>query len=76
MGQFSMEISCAAGAVLSGTQQTTLLGRAYDAPFGIALMAYRGDILLAQAAERCGIPMMTSGSSLIRLEDIVAAAGF
>lgn len=66
--------------VSTRSMRTTLLGRAYDAPFGIApmgisaLMAYRGDILLAQAAERCGIPMIMSGSSLIRLEDVVAAA--
>jgi len=35
-----------------------------------ALMAYRGDIVLAKAAEEAGIPMIMSGSSLIRLEDV------
>jgi len=59
---------------------TTLLGQTYDAPFGIApmgisaLMAYRGDIRLAEAAKECRIPMIVSGSSLIRMEEIAAAA--
>ena len=53
-----------------------LLGRHYDAPFGIApmglgaLSAYRGDMVLAQAAAHSNIPMVMSGSSLIRLEDV------
>src|SRR5438552_12868517 len=56
--------------------QTTLFGRTYAAPFGIsplgisALSAYRGDIVLATAAAAANIPMIVSGSSLIRLEDI------
>ncbi|WP_429809020.1 alpha-hydroxy acid oxidase [Ensifer sp. B1-9] len=60
--------------------QTTLLGETYDAPFGIApmgisaLMAYRGDVVLAQAARKRRIPMIMSGSSLIRLEEVAAAA--
>lgn len=55
----------------------TLFGHRYDAPFGIApmgiaaLWAYRGDIVLAQAAARENIPMVMSGSSLIRLEDVL-----
>ena len=59
---------------------TTLLGRTYCAPFGIApmgisaLSAYRGDLVLARAAAAAGIPMVMSGSSLIRLEDVAAAA--
>ena len=54
-----------------------LLGHRYDAPFGIApmgiaaLWAYRGDIVMAQAAARENIPMVMSGSSLIRLEDVL-----
>lgn len=58
---------------------TTLFGRRYDAPFGIApmglaaLSAYRGDLVLAQAAARENIPMVMSGSSLIRLEDVAQA---
>ncbi len=62
------------------SQRTRLLGRDYDAPFGIApmgisaLMAYRGDLVLAEAAEAAGIPMIMSGSSLIPLEEVAAAA--
>ncbi|SMO85427.1 alpha-hydroxy acid oxidase [Paracoccus laeviglucosivorans] len=58
---------------------TSLLGDGFTAPFGIApmgisaLMAYRGDIALAQAAKDAGIPMIMSGSSLIPLEDVAAA---
>lgn len=56
-----------------------LLGRRYAAPFGIApmglsaLSAYRGDIAMARAAARENIPMVMSGSSLIRLEEVVRA---
>ena len=59
------------------SQQTTLLGHTYAAPFGIAplgltaLWAYRGDIALAAAAKAANIPMILSASSLIRLEDVV-----
>ena len=55
-----------------------LLGHTYALPFGIAPMgisamsAYRGDLLLAREAARANIPMVLSGSSLIRLEDVVA----
>lgn len=58
---------------------TTLFGRHWDAPFGIApmglvaLSAYRGDLALASAAARENIPMVVSGSSLIRLEDLAQA---
>lgn len=49
--------------------------RAGIAPMGIsALMAYRGDIVLAQGAAGAGIPMIMSGSSLIRMEDVAKAA--
>lgn len=55
---------------------TSLFGRSYAAPFGIApmglaaLSAYRGDIVLAQAAASANVPMVMSGSSLIRLEEV------
>jgi L-lactate dehydrogenase (cytochrome) len=55
---------------------TTLFGREVAAPFGIApmgvaaLTAYRGDLVLARAAREAGIPMVMSGSSLIRLEEV------
>ncbi len=54
----------------------TLFGQAYAQPFGIApmgiaaLSAYRGDLVLARAAARANIPMVMSGSSLIRLEEV------
>jgi L-lactate dehydrogenase (cytochrome) len=57
-----------------------LLGRRHSAPFGIApmgissLTGYRGDLAQARASERAGIPMILSGSSLIRLEEVVEAA--
>lgn len=66
--------------VSARSMEMTLLGQTYNAPFGIApmgisaLMAYRGDIAMAKGAEDTGIPMIMSGSSLIRLEDVVAAA--
>lgn len=62
------------------TQSVTLLGKTYSAPFGIApmgisaLSAYRGDLVLARAACKAGIPMIMSGSSLIRLEDVIKEA--
>lgn len=62
------------------TSATTLLGEQWEAPFGIApmgisaLMAYRGDLVLAEAAHDAGIPMIMSGSSLIRLEEVAAAS--
>ena len=61
------------------TTETTLFGRTYAAPFGIApmgisaLSAYRGDLAQARAAQAANIPMIMSGSSLIRLEEIAAA---
>ncbi len=54
----------------------TLFGRGYSMPFGIApmgisaLSAYRGDIVLARGARAANIPMIMSGSSLIRLEEV------
>lgn len=60
--------------------ETTLFGISYQAPFGIApmgisaLMAYRGDIILAEGAAETGIAAIMSGSSLIRMEDVAAAA--
>jgi L-lactate dehydrogenase (cytochrome) len=62
------------------TAETELFDQTYAAPFGIApmgisaLMAYRGDVVLAKAAEDAGIPMIMSGSSLIKLEDVAQIA--
>jgi L-lactate dehydrogenase (cytochrome) len=59
---------------------TTLFGETYAAPFGIApvglsaLSAYRGDVVLAQGAAHANVPMIMSGSSLIRLEDVAQAS--
>ena len=58
------------------TQKTTLFGRTYDAPFGIAPMggtamaAFRGDLVLAGAAAAANIPMVLSGASLTPLERV------
>ena len=60
-------------------QTTTLFGKTYASPFGIppmgssALCAYRGDIVLTQAAKAENVPMILSASSLITLEDVRAA---
>lgn len=62
--------------VAQRSQATTLLGKSYAFPFGIAPMgisamtAYRGDLVLARAAARARIPMVLSGSSLIPLEEL------
>jgi len=57
-------------------QKTTLFGRTYDAPFGIAPMggtamaAYEGDLVLARAAAAANVPMILSGASLTTLERV------
>ncbi len=62
------------------SQVAELFGIEYASPFGIApmgisaLMAYRGDIVLASAAREANIPMIMSGSSLIPLEKISTVA--
>ena len=59
------------------SQEVSLFGRRYAAPFGIAplgltaLSAYRGDLALARAAARGNIPMILSGASLIPLEEVI-----
>lgn len=66
--------------VSARSQSVELLGRRYASPFGIApmgisaLSAYRGDLAQARAAVAEGIPMIMSGSSLIPLEEVIAAA--
>ena len=58
------------------SQATSLFGRTYAAPFGLApmgmsaLAAYRGDLVLARAAAAANLPMIMSGSSLIPLEEV------
>ena len=62
--------------VSARAQKTTLFGHTYDAPFGFAPMggssmaAYQGDIVLARSAAAANIPMIMSGASLSRLEDV------
>lgn len=62
--------------VAGRSQATTLWGRTWASPFGIApmgmcaLAAYRGDVALAQAAREAGIPMVCSGTALTTLEDV------
>ncbi|WP_431603446.1 alpha-hydroxy acid oxidase [Bordetella petrii] len=61
-------------------QDIELFGQRYASPVGIApmgiaaLTAYRGDIVLARAARAAGVPCIMSGSSLIRLEEVMDAA--
>ncbi len=58
------------------TYKTTLFGRHYDAPFGMAPMggtamaAYQGDLVLARAAAQANIPMILSGAALTPLEQV------
>jgi len=61
------------------TMRTELFGHTYSAPFGFAPMggtsiaAYQGDLVLARAAAEANIPMMMSGASLMKMEDVRAA---
>lgn len=62
------------------TTGTRLLQIDYAAPVGIApmgmsaLMAYQGDRVLAETAARMNLPMIMSGASLTRLEEIAPFA--
>ncbi|MCY1511683.1 (S)-mandelate dehydrogenase [compost metagenome] len=62
------------------SQATEIFGQRYASPFGIApvgisaIAAYRGDVVLAQAAREEQIPAIMSGTSLIPMEDVHAAA--
>ncbi len=62
------------------TTAKKLFGKEWAAPFGIspmavsALTAYQGDRVLAEAAALENIPMVMSGSSLMRMEEVVGAA--
>ena len=61
-------------------QEVELFGRRYRSPFGIApmginaLTTYRGDVVLARAAQQAGIPSVMSGSSSIPMEDVARAS--
>lgn len=60
-------------------QSVELFGKRYASPFGIApvggaaMIAYRGDLQLAEAAKAANVPMVMSASSLIKLEEVKAA---
>ncbi len=62
------------------TSAKALFGHTWSAPFGIspmavsALTAYQGDRVLAEAAASENIPMVMSGSSLTRMEEVIRAA--
>ena len=62
------------------TQDVKLFGHQYSMPFGAAPMgitsmsAYRGDLVIADAAQRANIPAIMSGSSLIRMEEVAEAS--
>lgn len=57
---------------------TSLFGRSYRYPFGMApmglsgLATFEGDLVLALAAEREGIPMVVSATSLMPLERLAS----
>ena len=70
-------------ALVNVSQRDTgihLFGRHYQSPIGIApmgvsaLSAYRGDIVQARAALGQGVPMILSGTSLIKMETVMEAA--
>jgi L-lactate dehydrogenase (cytochrome) len=58
------------------SQSVELFGRHYSSPFGIApmginaLSTYRGDLVLARAAQQAGIVSIMSGTSLIPMEEV------
>ncbi len=66
--------------VAERSTKTTLFGHEYAAPFGIApmglsaLIAYRGDLVLARTAAAANVPMIMSASSLIPMEQIAHTA--
>ena len=74
----SLRASCK--GVAEREQGVEIFGQRYASPFGIspvglsAMWCYRGDIVLAKAAQDCEIPAVMSGASLIRMEEVAAAA--
>jgi L-lactate dehydrogenase (cytochrome) len=60
------------------SQRTTVFGREYEGPFGIAPMgasavvAYDGDLVMGRAAAASGIPFVLSASSIIPMEEVTA----
>lgn len=72
-GEFGLAPACS--SMCRSGRRRPLFGHVYAAPFGIAplgmsaLYAYRGDLVLVRAASVANIPMILSGSSLIRLNE-------
>ena len=62
------------------SQAVELFGQRYSSPFGIApmginaLSTYRGDLVLARAAQQAGIVSVMSGTSLIPMEEVARAS--
>lgn len=60
--------------------ETTLFGKTYAAPFGIAptggISNYRwgGDLMLAEAAQKANIPFIMSGAATASMEDLAKVA--
>jgi L-lactate dehydrogenase (cytochrome) len=58
----------------------TLLGQRFAQPFGIApmglaaLSGFEADLAMARAAQAAGVPFILSGSSLVPMEEVFAAA--
>jgi L-lactate dehydrogenase (cytochrome) len=65
--------------VADRTQETTVLGRTYTAPFGVApmggsaLVAYEGHTVMARAAHQAQIPFILSANSIIPMEEVAQA---
>lgn len=62
------------------TLKTTLFGKTFDAPFGIAptgaagLYCFDADVALARAAEAAGVPFVLSTASFVALERVAREA--
>ncbi|HET9664415.1 MAG TPA: alpha-hydroxy acid oxidase [Burkholderiales bacterium] len=63
------------------SQQVSLFGRTYGAPFGIAptgaagLYSFEADVALARAAAAAGVPFVLSTASFVALERVAREAG-
>lgn len=63
------------------SQQTSVFGRTYDSPFGIAptgasgMYCYEADVALARAARRANVPCVLSTASFVPMERVIGEAG-
>lgn len=66
--------------VAQRSQNIELFGQPYASPFGIspvglaAMWCYRGDVVLAESAQKMGIPAVMSGASLVPMEEVATRA--